>query len=525
MNLRPYQTESVNKCIEFLTYSTDPCLLALATGAGKSHIISELVSKFKQLAPTKKVLCIQPSKELTIQNHAKSIIPASIFSASIHKDTTHDVIYATPRSIKDSLNYFEFSCIIIDEAHLINTSIVKIVDKLKIKNDILRVVGLSATPYKLSSGYIYQLDPKENLINQDGYFKKLLINIDANYLIDKGYLTKPKIMPIDIYGDDKKEIILEDIKKLTHTKTIIFTSNVTMAKEVAEELNAPCITSETRKKDRENILASDWNLLVNCSVLTTGFDEPAINKVIILRTTESAALFQQIIGRGLRLHPSKKHVEIYDYGNNIQYFGLQEDLFAPQIRNKTKEKFKIKCIHCEHEFVSKIRKKDYSVNINGYYIPYEFDRFGNEVESGYKIINIEDRKCPECNKYFETDIWCPNLECLALNKQKDINCHKCGDYLHQKTERNPDTWDKLLETRINELFPQIDLSGWHQVNSVEVTNTRSLKGVKYQKINWNNKFCTVHSKMWNNYIEYPEALTRIYIKKNKKGNYNVIEKC
>src|SRR5690625_66019 len=122
MSLRPYQRDAVDAAVAWMRRSVMPGLLELATGSGKSHIVAA-IARWVFDTTGKRCLCLQPSRELTEQNHSKYVAtgnPASIFSASAgRKCMRHPVIYGTPGTVKNSLSRFgdQFGAVIIDEAH------------------------------------------------------------------------------------------------------------------------------------------------------------------------------------------------------------------------------------------------------------------------------------------------------------------------------------------------------------------------------------------------------------------------
>src|SRR5690606_3773973 len=132
-------------------------------GAGKSLVVAE-IAKWVNESSGKRVLCLQPSAELTEQNHSKYLATgnkASIFSASVgSKCMRHAVVYGTPGTVKGALSRFgdQFGAVIIDEAHGTTPTIRMIVDSIRKRNAMLRVMGMTATPYRTLDGYIYQYD-------------------------------------------------------------------------------------------------------------------------------------------------------------------------------------------------------------------------------------------------------------------------------------------------------------------------------------------------------------------------------
>ena len=414
--LRDYQQTAVDSVINHIKKCIDPCLLELATGAGKSLIVAE-VAKWIADNTQKKVLCLAPSKELVEQNRAKYLaygFPASIFSASAGgKCTKNKVVFGTPGTVANAPEKFgpQFGAVIIDEAHGVTPTIKKIVEAMKEANPKLRVIGLTATPYRMGSGYIYEVDESNTSVpegqTKEPYFKKLLYRVTANELINQGYLTRPNADIKEGYDTSqidhrnaatiekafeglgrKTSEIVSQIVELSKDRqgVMIFAATVRHAFEVLASLpqdNSALVISET--KDRQEILARFKNkqikYLVNVAVLTTGFDAPHVDVVAVLRATESPGLFQQIIGRGLRLCDGKEDCLILDYAENIERHELEGDLFNPNIKvNKgNSEKFIVDaiCSVCNmgNGFSGRPNLEEFDVNKWGYFV----DLAGNEI--------------------------------------------------------------------------------------------------------------------------------------------------
>lgn len=153
--LRDYQQAAHDAAINWVRKSTEPCVIEAATGAGKSHIIAAIAETLHKMSGGKHVLCLQPSSELVTQNREKFLStgkPASIFSSSAGgKCLRHPVVFGTPGTVKNAISRFgsRFALIIIDECHGITPTIIKIIDAIRLVNDKVRVIGLSATPYRL----------------------------------------------------------------------------------------------------------------------------------------------------------------------------------------------------------------------------------------------------------------------------------------------------------------------------------------------------------------------------------------
>lgn len=363
--LRPYQQSAVDETIRHFQKENTPAVIVLPTGAGKSLVIAELARIARG-----RVLVLAHVKELVEQNHAKYEsydLLAGIFSAGLNrKDMSEKVIFGSIQSIANADDEFfeSFSLLIIDECHRVRmegeTQYFQVISKLKEANPSLCILGLTATPYRLGQGWIYQFNAyKQDLkTSEERFFKKCIYDLSIGFMIKNKFLTPPiKIdSPVacydfsslqltnDRYSLKEIESVLKDQKRITpviinniiemaHDRqgVMIFTSSVAHAREILTLLpvGAALVTGETEIVDRDEII-HDFKLkkikyLVNVSVLTTGFDAPHVDVIAILRPTESIGLYQQIVGRGLRLSPGKTDCLILDYT------GLGHDIFSPEI--------------------------------------------------------------------------------------------------------------------------------------------------------------------------------------------------
>jgi len=443
MQLRPYQQDAVDAAILWMKKSTEPALLELATGAGKSLIAAAIAQWIA--ARGKKVLILQPSKELTEQNAAKyraSGQQCSVFSASAgSKCTRHDAVYATPKSVANSISRFgdAFGAVIVDECHMTTPTIRDIITHLRSKNPLLRVIGMTATPYRMGSGYIYQCDMADgkNIIlddekTTDPYYHALLYRITTRELIDMGFLTNAHADPSAVAYDTSEmqlnkmgqfdtaqiERVFEGQGRLTSSivadvvahsvgrrGVMLFASTVQHAREILDSL--PPITSRMiggdvnmAKADREKLIndfkAMRFKHLVSVGTLTTGFDAPHVDVVAILRATESASLFQQIIGRGLRLADGKNDCLVLDYAQNIERHKLQNDLFTPEIRaykSTSGGTLEVECPYCRmiNLFTARKNPDKFEMDSEGYFV----DLAGNRIitESGQPLPAHMGRRC------------------------------------------------------------------------------------------------------------------------------------
>lgn len=420
MALRPYQQDAVNAAISWMKKCIMPACMELSVGAGKSWILAYIASWVYENTG-KKTLVFQPSRELVEQNYEKFLATgkkASIFSASAgSKCMRHNVIYATPGTVKGSLSRFgdAFGVVLIDECDQTTPTIRMIIDSMRKANPNLRVIGVTGTPYTTRNGFIYRYDLDGSFVPEDQardpYYNSLLYRIKTRDLIDMGFLTmahadpemiasyKTGSLQLNSRGKfDPKDVekvfegrgrltsqIIKDV--VSHSSgrmgVMIFAATVQHAKEIMESLppeNSRMIGGDVnmKEKDRERLISDFKNrkfkYIVNVQTLNVGFDAPHVDTIAILRKTESARLFQQIMGRGLRLHDEKTECLILDYAENVDFHNLHDDLFTPEIRVRggKSESFIVEasCPECSfvNEFSGRPNPDEYQVSVDGYFL-------------------------------------------------------------------------------------------------------------------------------------------------------------
>jgi len=588
--LRDYQQNAVDAAVEWLKKSIESCVIEAATGAGKSHVIAALAHWINDHSG-KKVLCFAPSKELIEQNREKYLAtgnPASIFSGSAgRKCLKHDVVFGTEKTVLNSIDKFSdrFGAIVIDECHRITPTIQKIIERLKSINQKIRVIGLTATPYRLGSGYIYRYDEKGKPVpeteTRDPYFNTLIYRITAHELIEKGYLTPPHADPdvIDSYdtagivnhtakeyeqafeGKGRKtSLIVSDIVEKSRGRlgVIIFAATRQHAKEVMESLppgNSRMLTGENGKTEREKMIedfkAMRFKYFVNVQVLTTGFDAPHIDVVAIVRSTESVSLLQQMIGRGLRLHNLKKDCLVLDYAKNIEEHCPDGDVFNPQIKahNKTSgTQMEVTCPICSTVNLFSMRKNPdgFKIDENGYFVdlmgqqleppmPAHYGRrcYGQSIIKGLGVAKrCEDRwdhkLCEDCGH--ENDIAARYCE-ECKGELVDPNEKLVIEFKRMKKDPYTPTIDKVLSWRVQEWH---SMSGNTTVRVDYVTECRNMTLWHLPK-KWRDweKFCSATIGVIVDTVEeYAEKISdfevrkpdTITAKKDKKtGYYEVLK--
>ena len=356
--LRPYQSRALQMLYAWFEQHPEgnPCIVA-PTGSGKSHMIAAFCKNALQEFPETKILMLTHVKELIQQNASKMRehwpdAPLGIFSASIgKKDLGKEITFAGIQSIRkraEQLGHIDI--ILIDECHLVSHndegSYRKLITDLTIINPHLRVIGLTATPFRLGHGLITD-DP--------AIFNELIEPVSIESLVEGGYLSTLRSTRTTLRLDtsevhkrggefieselqaaidtekNNREVVEEVLKRAGDRKSwLFFCSGVDHAHHISYLLNqhgiiSECVTGETPKKDRENILddfkAGKIQALTNANVLTTGFDHPDIDLLVMLRPTMSASLYVQMAGRGMRPKSHTDHCLVLDFAGNVAMHG------------------------------------------------------------------------------------------------------------------------------------------------------------------------------------------------------------
>jgi DNA repair protein RadD len=356
MKLRDYQQESVNALWAWFRENEEGApLLVLPTGAGKSLVIAEIARAIA--ARGKRVLIVAHRKELISQNFEKlaAMIPAKdigMYSAGLgRRDTDKAVIVAGIQSVyKKAEELGELALVLIDEVHLVAPDgegrYRTLINDLQIRNPKIRFCGLTATPYRMGSGVLTETG---NLWTDIAYEVKIKRLINEGYLaplISKGSKFAADLTTVAVRGGEyvadqmerafnRLDIVESAIEEMCtlgrdRKKWMIFASGVAHAETIASVLRRVGLTcgvviGDTPPLERSAILSAfkrgELQALVGCEVLTTGFDEPGIELVAVMRATKSTALWVQVAGRGCRIAPEKENCLILDYGGNALRHG------------------------------------------------------------------------------------------------------------------------------------------------------------------------------------------------------------
>lgn len=357
MPLRPYQQDAVESAMRHMQRSANVngCVV-IPTGGGKTHVMGDITQRV--VANGGRVLLLAHTQELVGQN-AKKLEDycgkenVGIYSASFKKrDTDKLATSAQIQSVYNKDLFTDIDLAIVDEAHLIRTDgegmYNTLFDTLLKHNPDMRVLGMTATPYRLSGGII---------CHPTAMLNKIVYEIGVDTLIKQGYLC-----PITLRGSryevntagikktggdfNVKELAsvwegdnaeneanaVNEIIQLTQDRNsvLIFCINLAHMDRVKSMLHkaghdALCVDGNTdqmfREQHLEDFKEDRVKFMLNVGVLTTGFDAPNIDCVVLLRPTASEGLYYQMIGRAFRLHPSKENALILDYGGNVKRLG------------------------------------------------------------------------------------------------------------------------------------------------------------------------------------------------------------
>lgn len=391
--LRDYQQKASDASVRFFQENTDRNgLLVLPTGSGKSLVIADIANRLDG-----NVIVFQPSKEILEQNFNKlrsyGVEDCSIFSASFNSKEISRITFATIGSVKSCMEFFDqFRYVIVDECHLVNAQGGMYKDFFDCSKR--KILGLTATPYRLSTSVVYREDgkqvfrPKDEKLAEEfdqkvinrrirmdsqcilkfltrtrpRVFHDVIYQVDISTLLQRGYLARMEYFDLSILNhaslrrnstgrdfDDKalkgqyekcnlQTHLINVVRRLQTPKSGIPRKGILVFTKFIEESELLCeyvdgcvmITGKTPQKERDRIL-NDFKegkikVVANVGVLTTGFDYPELDTVVMARPTMSLSQYYQIVGRAIRPHESKNSAWLVDLCGNIKRFGRVEDL-------------------------------------------------------------------------------------------------------------------------------------------------------------------------------------------------------
>ena len=436
MKAREYQCEAVANCWEYMGEMPGNPLIVLPTGTGKSVVIGEACRQ----AVTEygcQVLVLADRIELVRQNaeaieRMLGLGKVGVYSASGGcRDTDTAVVVAQIQSChKPSVvaSFQRRDLLIIDEAHKVNQEegmYRSLVDSAKIITPDLRIIGTTATPFRMDSGAIFS---KDGIFNDIAYEMTMREAIEAGWLsrlvtkcgtmrtradlsgirMSKGDYAISELSKAMRRGYLVQDAVTDLLERASGRRSgLVFCVDIdhveAVASELAQRRETVCmVTGDTTPIERADMVGrfkrGEIRWLVNCEVFTTGFDAPNVDVVALMRPTQSACLYVQMVGRGTRLFNGKADCLVCDYGDLITTHGPVDLARASKPKSKGNAGTKT-CPGCScktHPLM---------------------------------------RECPSCGESLMTD---KLTECPSCMKQTSVGipqCQYCGDDLPGHTAR------------------------------------------------------------------------------------------
>ncbi len=364
--LYPFQEQTVNQVLDELRKNgaNFNLLYQLPTGGGKTVIFSEIARRFieqwgkKVLILTHRIeLSVQTSQQLSAIKVANKVINSEV--KHLDDQDEYQCFIAMVETLNNRLNendnfIADVGLVIVDEAHY--NSFRKIFQFYEDAN----ILGVTATP----------LSSNRNLPLKDNY-NKLLVGESISNLIEGGYLSNAETYQYDVnlhglkigtngdftvsssdllysnfFMQEKLIFAYEEVS--LNKKTLIFNAGIETSRRVEDSFkklkyNIRHLDSTFSDKDRKDVIhwfkVTPGAILTSVGILTTGFDEPTVESIIINRATRSLTLYHQMIGRGSRKLPNKSEFQIIDLGNNVRRFGYWQDYINWQDAFKFPDRF------------------------------------------------------------------------------------------------------------------------------------------------------------------------------------------
>lgn len=358
LSLRDYQQRALDGLYGYFERHSGHPLAVLPTAAGKSLVIGALCRDILTQWPDQRIMILSHVKELLEQNFSKILgfwpqAPAGLYCAGLGKKQARDSItVASIQSVFRKPHVFGWrDLILIDECHLLSpesdSMYRRFIDGLRQTNPLVRVIGFTATAYRMKTGQLHE--------GRHRLFTDIAVEVSLQELLDGGYIaplvSKASVVQADLTGValvagefnarqaeaamDKERLTaaaLDEVFALASDRKswLVFCSGVKHAEHVRDAIQArgvpaASVTGETPAVERDAILkafkAGTLRAVTSVGVLTTGFDAPNIDLIVMLRPTMSPGLWVQMLGRGLRTAPGKKNCLCLDYTDNTARLG------------------------------------------------------------------------------------------------------------------------------------------------------------------------------------------------------------
>ena len=368
---RLYQSEALEALDNYMMHKEGNPAVVIPTGGGKSVLIAWAIMQWKAAYPPFRVCVLAHRKELVQQNadELRGLLgewDIGVYSAGLgSRDLDHSVLFASIDSVWNKWGEFPpFDCLIIDEAHRIPAKgegkYRKFIAGCRVMNKRLKVVGFTATPFRLSSGPICHRDHILNEVCYEANVGDLIADGFLCKLRSKVGAVQPELGDVRRNGSgdfvvaslatavNRSDLVTRavtcavgHIRAENRKSTIWFCVDVEHCNRVSAELrkhgiDAPVVTAKTpsylRDQISDGVKAGIIQHVCNVNVYSEGFNAKCIDCVVLLRPTLSPGLYYQQVGRGLRLHPGKSDCLVLDFAHCIEEHGPIDCLNAGNVR-------------------------------------------------------------------------------------------------------------------------------------------------------------------------------------------------
>lgn len=430
MILRDYQEAAVQSIFDYFAKANGNPIVAMPTGTGKSVVIGEFIKRALMVYPGTRVMKLTHVKELIKQNLSKLLAlwptaPAGVYSSGLkRKEALYPITFGGVATVAKATPelFGRVDLLLIDECHLLSPSEATmyqlVIKGLKKINPNLKVVGFTATPYRLGHGM---------LTDKGGLFTDICFDLTTlecfNWLLEQGYLSRPvpkrtltelDISGVRMHGGEYKQNELQaavDHDEVTYAAIqemlangqdrnhwLVFASGIEHTIHVTAMfesfgIEATCVHSkmsdDLRDANISGFVRGKYRVMVNNGILTTGFDFPGIDLIGMLRPTQSPSLWVQMLGRGTRpvyadgfdlatqegrleaiAAGPKQNCLVMDFAGNTKRLGPINDPVLPRKKGKGGGTAPVKlcepcgtynhasvrfCTHCGSEFPKEIK--------------------------------------------------------------------------------------------------------------------------------------------------------------------------
>ena len=537
MQLRDYQQQSVNAVYDFLrNRDGNPCIV-IPTAGGKTPVMSTICTDAVNLWDGR-VLVLAHVKELLEQtagtlSQMAPDLDIGIYSAGLNRrDTEHSIVVAGIQSVyRRACDLGPFDLILIDEAHMLPPDgegmYRTFLQDAQVVNPNIRLIGLTATPFRMSSGMICG---PENLLTDICFevgVKELIVNGYLCPLKSKAGRQKADTSGLHLRGGEFIASEVEDLmdqdalvssacteiieQTADRNSVLIFAAGVAHARHIQTILQqrtgqeVGLITGDTPALERAELLARfrgevvkadlfgnnkpSLKYLVNVNVLTTGFDAPNIDCVVLLRPTNSPGLYYQMVGRGFRLHPSKENCLVLDFGGNILRHGPVDSLQIKDRSSGTGDAPAKECPQCR----SVIHAAYATCPDCGYTFPPPEKQKHDTSASTAGILSgqVEDTEYKVYDTFYhyhtKRNVEPGDLPTMRVEYNIGYNCHQSEWVCFEHTGYARNKAEGWWQTRSNEPVPNtvqeaIELAETGALAETEQITVRSITGQKYDRI-------------------------------------------